>query len=221
MIICKDELRRMAAMSKRRERAFENLGQDISNLEAEALKQGIKPDHEPETSAAEKTQFALRRTQRETEAYERLFEDTCMSLGEVSRPIRGIQPALYDRCVLYTVALPGVDIRIGLPSTLNPTTTVWHHHRRPKPRPCPHHSRPIVIRPLCHTVWLLGHNHVRHTRHSNGAARHLVRLRQRRPRRRSVLGNRSAAEVGVSNATKLVAERAVDTSAYRQGSGEP
>ncbi|KAL8755943.1 MAG: hypothetical protein Q9184_004655 [Pyrenodesmia sp. 2 TL-2023] len=90
MIICKDELRRMTVMSKRRERVFENLGKDISNFEAEDLAQGIKPEHEDEFSAAEKTQYVLRRTQKETEAYERLFDDICMSLSEVY-DLRSIQ----------------------------------------------------------------------------------------------------------------------------------
>ncbi|KAI4174351.1 MAG: hypothetical protein LQ346_008250 [Caloplaca aetnensis] len=90
MITCKDELRRMTVMSKRRERVFENLGKDISNLEAEDIKNSIAPEHEREISAAEKTQFALRRTQRETEAYESLFEDICKSLTEVY-DLRSIQ----------------------------------------------------------------------------------------------------------------------------------
>lgn len=84
MITCKDELRRMTIMSKRREKVFENLGKDISNFEAEDLAHGIKPEHKDEKSAAEKTQYALRRTQKETEAYESLFNDICMSLNEVS-----------------------------------------------------------------------------------------------------------------------------------------
>ncbi|KAL8925523.1 MAG: hypothetical protein Q9208_003414 [Pyrenodesmia sp. 3 TL-2023] len=90
MIICKDELRRMVVMSKSRERVFENLGKDISNFEAEDLAHGIKPEHEGEFSAAEKTQYALRRTRKETKTYERLFDDICMSLTEVY-DLRSIQ----------------------------------------------------------------------------------------------------------------------------------
>ncbi len=74
----------MTVMSKRREKVFENLGKDISNLEDEDIKNGIAPEHPDQISAAEKTQFALRRTQKETEAYESLFEDICRSLTEVS-----------------------------------------------------------------------------------------------------------------------------------------
>lgn len=74
----------MTIMSKALERVFEALEQDVTDFEAEDLGKGMKPNNEKGMTAAEKTQDAIRRTHSVTEAYERLFETICMSLGEVS-----------------------------------------------------------------------------------------------------------------------------------------
>ncbi|KAL8827563.1 MAG: hypothetical protein Q9170_006968 [Blastenia crenularia] len=90
MLVCKDELRRMTIMCKRQERVFEKLNSDVGKFETEDLEQGKQADHELEASAPEKAQFALGRAQRQTEAFELLFQDICMSLDEVY-DLRSIQ----------------------------------------------------------------------------------------------------------------------------------
>ncbi|KAL8969571.1 MAG: hypothetical protein Q9197_004268 [Variospora fuerteventurae] len=90
MLVCKEELRRITILSKMRQHTFEQLGMDVKGFEAEDLKQGLHPDHEDELSASEKVQNAVQRARRQSEAFEILFEDICMSLTSVY-DLRSIQ----------------------------------------------------------------------------------------------------------------------------------
>ncbi|KAL8727730.1 MAG: hypothetical protein Q9166_005843 [cf. Caloplaca sp. 2 TL-2023] len=90
MLNCKEELRRITIMSKRREDAFQKLGLDVSDLERQDIEQGKHPEHKNELSASEKVQNALQRAERQTEAFETLLEDLCLSLNSVY-DLRSIQ----------------------------------------------------------------------------------------------------------------------------------
>ncbi|KAL8766626.1 MAG: hypothetical protein Q9209_006643 [Squamulea sp. 1 TL-2023] len=90
MLICEEELRRITVMSKRREQAFELLGIDVNGLELEDLDQNKQPEHENEITATEKVQTALQRANRQTEAFELLLGDICMTLKSVY-DLRSIQ----------------------------------------------------------------------------------------------------------------------------------
>ncbi|KAI4194910.1 MAG: hypothetical protein LQ348_002533 [Seirophora lacunosa] len=90
MLICKEELRRIKIMSKNRERTFELLGMDVKELEGEDLGKGLQPDHQSERSASDKIQDALKRAERQTEAFELLLDDIGMSLTSVY-DLRSIQ----------------------------------------------------------------------------------------------------------------------------------
>ncbi|KAL9011602.1 MAG: hypothetical protein Q9173_003563 [Seirophora scorigena] len=77
-------------MSKNRERTFEQLGVDVDALEGEDLEKGLQPDHRSERSASDKIQVALKRAERQTEAFELLLDDIGMSLTSVY-DLRSIQ----------------------------------------------------------------------------------------------------------------------------------
>ena len=83
MLICRDELRRISLINKRRTQMFENLEKDVKAFEAEDIAEKRHPDHENSLSAVEKVQTALRRLTRQNDAFERLFEDISMSLSSV------------------------------------------------------------------------------------------------------------------------------------------
>lgn len=83
MLICKDELRRITVVSQHREHVFETLRKDVERIEKEDLEQGRLPEHPGEASALEKVQTALSRSQRQSKAYNLLFEDIRMTLQSV------------------------------------------------------------------------------------------------------------------------------------------
>lgn len=84
MLTCEEEVRRIKIMSKRQEQAFEQLGTDVMELEAQDLEQGNRPEHENELSASEKVQTALQRAKRRTQAFELLLDDIRMTLKSVN-----------------------------------------------------------------------------------------------------------------------------------------
>ncbi|KAI4183082.1 MAG: hypothetical protein L6R41_005612 [Letrouitia leprolyta] len=83
MLICKDELRRIKVLSQTREQVFESLARDIEEHEAEDIERSVEPDHPDQVTAADKIKYALARSRRETQVYERLVDDISTYLDEV------------------------------------------------------------------------------------------------------------------------------------------
>ena len=83
MLVCKDELRRIAQMTKRKTQFFDDLLKDVQQFEDEDVKLGKKLKSEEAKSAVYKVKNALKRTQRQREAFEQLLAEIKEALESV------------------------------------------------------------------------------------------------------------------------------------------
>jgi hypothetical protein len=153
----------------------------VKRFEAEDLAKGKAPDHENQITALEMTYLALQRVEKYSEAFERLFEDTCMLL-KVVRTIH-----FFEHTPVQSFTGKGSHGTASLTNTclrppLNPKTPTRHNNGYAKPRCSPHNHRLPHLHPLEHSLHLLEHEPNRHPRLRMDPARFLARLRQHRLR---------------------------------------